>query len=77
MLRELFELQRPSTPRDVRAIMVDSATGELVVVASEEGIARIRRLLAPGLAPIPEAERLDLLAFEHAYVQAGQSVPLA
>ncbi|MCC6522178.1 MAG: hypothetical protein IT373_05910 [Polyangiaceae bacterium] len=66
VLADLFEPgQRPDG--EVRAVLVDEATRELVVFATDAGLERVRAILSPGcdLAP-PDEERVEVFPLEHA-----------
>src|SRR5688572_7214587 len=46
ILRELFDVPKS---RDVRAVLEEPSTNEIVVVGTDRGIAQVRRILAPAL----------------------------
>ncbi len=65
-LHDVLELGR-SAGGDVRAVLVDEATGELIVLGTADGIAKVRALLAPGLTGAPEGdERVEVVPLANA-----------
>jgi type II secretory pathway component GspD/PulD (secretin) len=67
LLTEVFDLHHGAGSGDVRAVLVDGATAELVVVATDAGVAAVRRLLAPGCTDAPaEDARVEVVPLAHA-----------
>ena len=59
----------PPDRGEVRAVLVDERSGELVIVGTEEGIARARAFLSPALIEPQGADEIEVVRLAHADAQ--------
>ena len=55
---------------EVRAVLVDERSGELIVFGTDAGIARARAFLSPGVIDKSGAEEVEVLHLTHADAQS-------